>query len=160
MSFVVTLVAPLYYILLLVSMVLSRGVPGCKSDEDCVPSSCCHAETCVLRQSQSEPLNCSVTLCYAQCRPMTIDCGGFCFCEKGNCSVYFRSGVAPAVAPKPPPEPPKSYQLVKFRRVISIPRGSKPQRDKDGRPIVNGRPVAGRPISRGQPVGPKSPRKN
>ncbi len=59
-----------------------KGV--CEIDEDCVPATCCHADSCVLK---SEAPNCDGAICTMSCSgPM--DCGaGSCGCNKGKCEV-------------------------------------------------------------------------
>lgn len=58
---------------------------SCSEDKDCVPSSCCHATSCV--PSLYAP-SCKGVLCSMECRPGTLDCGqGRCGCIKGKCEV-------------------------------------------------------------------------
>jgi len=66
-------------------------IEGCWTDyvgvgvEECVPASCCHADSCVL---ESEAVNCSGMVCSMECRPGTMDCGaGHCEFDDGNCEV-------------------------------------------------------------------------
>jgi hypothetical protein len=58
----------------------------CTSDTDCVPSSCCHAKTCV--EKHSAPKRCDEMVCTAECVDGTMDCGkGSCGCRDGACVV-------------------------------------------------------------------------
>src|SRR5690349_21607151 len=55
--------------------------PGaCRSDDDCVPASCCHAVACV---SKRDAPVCQGVMCNMMCVPRTIDCGGGCACTSG-----------------------------------------------------------------------------
>jgi len=56
----------------------------CQIDKDCVPSGCCHSESCVPLE---EAPNCSGVFCTAVCSG-PLDCGeGYCGCVKGKCQV-------------------------------------------------------------------------
>ena len=55
----------------------------CSVDSDCVPSSCCHAASCVAMELAPK---CEGTFCSADCQPNTLDCGqGSCGCVEGKC---------------------------------------------------------------------------
>lgn len=54
----------------------------CSTDADCVPDACCHATGCV-HKSQA-PL-CDAVMCTMNCEPGTLDCGGSCVCQDGEC---------------------------------------------------------------------------
>jgi len=57
----------------------------CKVDSDCVPSSCCHATSCI---SSSNAPKCSGIFCTQECVPNTLDCGqGSCACVQGKCGI-------------------------------------------------------------------------
>jgi len=59
----------------------------CNVDSDCVPASCCHAESCV---AVNEAPNCSGIFCSQVCSS-PLDCNaGYCGCVKGNCEVIER----------------------------------------------------------------------
>jgi hypothetical protein len=85
------------------------GVGGgiCKTDDDCVPSSCCHPTTC-----GTVAPDCSTTSCLRMCQPGSLDCGqGRCACDPSTltCNVvwaqplhqHLHAARLPAV-PKPP----------------------------------------------------------
>jgi len=57
---------------------------SCSIDSDCVPSSCCHAKSCVLK---SEGPDCKGAICTLNCEPGTLDCGGSCQCNGGKCNA-------------------------------------------------------------------------
>lgn len=57
---------------------------ACKTDADCVPAECCHPKTCVAKGSAP---NCSDMMCTKECRGGTMDCGGGCFCQQGQCAA-------------------------------------------------------------------------
>ena len=60
----------------------------CQKDSDCVPASCCHADSCV--PISDKPV-CKGVFCTSECAPGTIDCGGGCTCKKGTCEAYYVS---------------------------------------------------------------------
>mmetsp|Transcript_28518 Transcript_28518/g.32970 ORF Transcript_28518/g.32970 Transcript_28518/m.32970 type:complete len:147 (-) Transcript_28518:220-660(-) len=94
----------------------------CTMDADCVPSSCCHATSCI-RNSSPTLKDCSDVLCNAVCKPFTLDCGGECRCVNQNCTSVIRSGRSPpGVEFKAPTEQPKGFAYVKVKRVVSVPR--------------------------------------
>lgn len=108
---------------LLVALVFAASTE-CDSDDDCLPSTCCHATSCVHRSKVDASKDCSVTLCKATCVPFSLDCGGECRCISRNCSSIIRAGRAPPGAEyiKPVSDAPKGFSYVKVRRVVSVPR--------------------------------------
>ena len=59
----------------------------CSIDTDCVPSSCCHASSCV---SKDKAPSCSDSFCTLECTPNTLDCNqGSCSCVNNKCQVNF-----------------------------------------------------------------------
>lgn len=60
------------------------GGSACSKDEDCVPASCCHPSTCVARSAAPD---CKAVMCTMECRPATLDCGGSCLCQNGQCAA-------------------------------------------------------------------------
>ncbi len=56
----------------------------CSSDSDCIPDSCCHATGCI---SKDQAPNCNNIACTLECAPGTLDCGGYCSCEKNKCTA-------------------------------------------------------------------------
>ncbi len=73
-------------------LVLSED--ACETDEDCVPSGCCHAASCV---AADDAPSCEDTMCTQECRYGTLDCGGGCLCHEGRCAA--RLSVAPQLLP-------------------------------------------------------------
>ncbi|HMJ10590.1 MAG TPA: hypothetical protein VK524_04240 [Polyangiaceae bacterium] len=57
---------------------------ACSKDEDCVPAACCHPSSCV---SRSRAPDCKAALCTMECRSGTLDCGGSCLCQNGQCAA-------------------------------------------------------------------------
>lgn len=63
----------------------SKGTGECKTDLDCVPSTCCHATTCVPLALRP---NCSNILCSQVCKPNSLDCGQeICVCKNNKCGT-------------------------------------------------------------------------
>jgi len=57
----------------------------CETDSDCVPASCCHANSCVNVENKAD---CSSMKCTLSCEPGTLDCQqGKCVCENDRCTV-------------------------------------------------------------------------
>jgi putative hemolysin len=57
----------------------------CNTDDNCVPASCCHADSCVPKQNA---LNCSRVFCTQVCIKNTLDCGqGHCGCVNNKCAI-------------------------------------------------------------------------
>ncbi len=65
-----------------------QEVPGekkCRSDGDCVPASCCHANDSVNVKFAPD---CSEMFCTLECAPETLDCGqGEIKCVEGQCQA-------------------------------------------------------------------------
>lgn len=58
---------------------------SCLIDEDCVPASCCHANSCVAKNNAP---SCIGIYCTQECSPDTLDCGqGRCACINNKCSA-------------------------------------------------------------------------
>ena len=56
----------------------------CSENNECVPASCCHAESCI--SSDKAPV-CNRTVCTQECSS-TLDCGqGSCGCINNKCTV-------------------------------------------------------------------------
>ena len=60
------------------------GTDACTTDADCVPGGCCHATSCVARANAPA---CGESVCTADCRFGTLDCGGGCLCHQGYCAA-------------------------------------------------------------------------
>lgn len=57
------------------------------NEEICVPAQCCHAHSCVLKNSAPD---CSDVFCTMECRDGTMDCGaGHCDFVDGKCGVVW-----------------------------------------------------------------------
>ncbi len=71
-----------YLVLVLCLVLLSSCSPGseCSSDDDCFKDSCCHATSCTAIEPE-----CGLTACTLDCQPDTLDCGGSCVCDNGQC---------------------------------------------------------------------------
>ena len=52
--------------------------------QQCVPATCCHPTECV---DESLAPNCSSIGCGMVCQPNTLDCGGECYAENGQCKA-------------------------------------------------------------------------
>lgn len=84
------LIFVLFLFLFLIGCVSDKKVPPsleiedavCFVDEDCAPAQCCHATSCVPK---ADTPNCEGTFCTEECRSGSIDCGGACLCQAGNC---------------------------------------------------------------------------
>lgn len=60
----------------------------CDSDADCMPSICCHPNGCVNKDFAN---SCVGSICSAECRPGTLDCGqGSCLCVNNKCNAVFK----------------------------------------------------------------------
>jgi len=70
---------------------LSRNVSGeiyCDVDSDCVPASCCHPKSCVVKSSAPK---CGRIFCTQECSSNSMDCGqGSCACVKNKCGAVFK----------------------------------------------------------------------
>lgn len=80
----------LIIVLIIVSIVIYFLVPKsgkfleCQIDLDCVPSSCCHPDSCVSKEQKP---TCEGILCSMSCEG-PLDCGvGTCACNKNKCEV-------------------------------------------------------------------------
>jgi len=70
-----------------VDLQLEKTNVECESGDDCVPSSCCHSDSCVPK---SKVPNCDEIFCTAVCEPGTLDCGqGSCRCINKKCEAVF-----------------------------------------------------------------------
>jgi hypothetical protein len=59
-------------------------VKGCQIDSDCIPVSCCHPNSCVLKEQRP---NCGGIFCSMSCEGL-LDCGkGHCGCANNKCDV-------------------------------------------------------------------------
>ncbi|MEK6845535.1 MAG: hypothetical protein AABY26_02145 [Nanoarchaeota archaeon] len=57
----------------------------CVKDSDCVPTTCCHANESVNKESAP---NCTSQFCTSECVPDTLDCGqGNLQCISGKCQI-------------------------------------------------------------------------
>ncbi len=68
------------------------GSAPCKTDADCVPTSCCHPTQC---GSPATAPDCSATMCSADCKAGTMTCGGGCLCQDGQCAARLLEGFGP-----------------------------------------------------------------
>ncbi len=56
----------------------------CKIDEDCVPATCCHPDSCI--SVENAPV-CEDIMCSMVCSG-PLDCGeGYCGCIRGKCNI-------------------------------------------------------------------------
>ena len=63
----------------------------CLIDEDCVPTTCCHATECTSKEKSPD---CSDIACTLVCSPLTLDCGdGGCECYEGKCKAFGLGGL-------------------------------------------------------------------
>jgi hypothetical protein len=60
-------------------------IPGnCVKDSDCIPSGCCHPDSCTNAKTAPE---CTKVICTMECSG-PLDCGaGSCGCINGECKV-------------------------------------------------------------------------
>jgi len=57
----------------------------CQNKLDCVPTTCCHANSCINRNYKPD---CKDIGCSAVCEPGTMDCSqGYCDCVKNECKA-------------------------------------------------------------------------
>lgn len=74
--------------------VVLAGAVECKSADDCVPSACCHATSCVPKTSALAPKGTCPT-CDNDCVVGTLDCGGSCKCSvEGKCEAMLYLGMS------------------------------------------------------------------
>jgi len=72
-------------IILLVSTKKEVAPGYCASDSDCIPASCCHPNSCVVKEQAPQ---CEGIICSQVCEPGTLDCmQGSCICENNQCST-------------------------------------------------------------------------
>ncbi len=57
---------------------------ACKTDDDCVPKTCCHATECTLADRAP---SCEKARCGKK-RDKTLDHGGKCVCTDGTCRAF------------------------------------------------------------------------
>jgi putative hemolysin len=70
------------------SLINSTFINGCNTDSDCVPSTCCHPTSCVIKESA--PI-CNAVACTMDCKPGTLDCGqGSCSCVNNKCAALMK----------------------------------------------------------------------
>ncbi len=63
---------------------MSREIIMCDIESDCVPSSCCHAESCVSKKNAPD---CELLFCSQVCQG-PLDCNaGYCGCVNNKCEV-------------------------------------------------------------------------
>lgn len=78
--------------LLLISCTSSSSISqekSCTQDSDCVPATCCHANTSINKEFAP---NCQNVLCSMGCEPNTLDCSqGQVKCVNNACSVIFNN---------------------------------------------------------------------
>jgi len=75
----------LLFLTLLLASCTTPATSQCTTDNDCVPTSCCHASSAVNRESAPD---CRGVLCTMECKPGTLDCGqGTIRCQEGACTV-------------------------------------------------------------------------
>ena len=56
----------------------------CQVDSDCVPKQACHPTDCVPSGQED---NKEGIACTEECKPGTLDCGGRCICQQGQCEA-------------------------------------------------------------------------
>lgn len=82
--FLLGLVALFIIMLIYISYFKNSG-SECTENKDCVPSECCHSDSCV---GINERPNCTGVFCTMECAPDTLDCGQkSCKCFNGECGV-------------------------------------------------------------------------
>jgi hypothetical protein len=87
--------ALLLFLIFLAACSSAPVITECVSDADCVPVSCCHADSCVPVEQGP---GCTDSFCSQECRPGTIDCGGGCFCQQGKCAATIVNGYKENIA--------------------------------------------------------------
>ena len=61
----------------------------CTTDDDCVPTACCHAQDAV---NKAYAPDCKGVVCTMQCEPETLDCGqGEIKCVNNQCTAVINS---------------------------------------------------------------------
>ncbi len=57
----------------------------CTTNDECVPSSCCHSTSCINEEFKQE---CDGIRCTMECAPNSMDCGqGSCACQNNKCEA-------------------------------------------------------------------------
>lgn len=60
----------------------------CSVDLECIPATCCHANSCVNKENAPD---CSAISCTMSCNPGTLDCGqGDCKCLNNQCQPVLK----------------------------------------------------------------------
>jgi len=76
----------LIIIILLLTLIIGctdQKPAECRTNNDCVAATCCHADACVTKEKAPD---CEGILCSMECIPYTMDCGqGSCICENNRC---------------------------------------------------------------------------
>ncbi len=81
-----------YILIILIFLFLISGceqkiIIVCKLDSDCVPASCCHPTSCIIRENKPD---CKGVMCTMECKSETMDCGqGGCKCVNNKCEAVF-----------------------------------------------------------------------
>jgi hypothetical protein len=64
--------------------ITNSNVTNCEKDSDCVPVTCCHPDSCIIKQNAP---NCDNSICTMVCSG-PLDCGaGSCGCINNKCQV-------------------------------------------------------------------------
>jgi hypothetical protein len=82
----ISLIAILVIFLVIITPIFlnENKIEECQTSEDCVPASCCHAESCVSKELAP---NCNESFCSMVCSS-PLDCGvGYCGCIDNKCGV-------------------------------------------------------------------------
>lgn len=81
-------------LLLALLMVVAVSLPEltsateCRDASDCLPVSCCGASVCVPQVMAERDCDKPAKSCTMDCKPGTVDCGGFCTCTAtGKCAA-------------------------------------------------------------------------
>ena len=80
-----------FWLFLIIGLIFIGGcveiVEECEVDSDCVKATCCHADSCVVKENAPD---CSNVFCTLECKSGTMDCGqGSCKCVNGKCKAVF-----------------------------------------------------------------------
>jgi len=87
------------YLFVAVALVLLYGgcgkkptvVSECNTDSDCVPKTCCHANSCI---SLDQKPDCKGIMCTMECSPGTMDCSqGRCICQNNKCTAQIKGAA-------------------------------------------------------------------
>jgi len=83
-GWIITILIILILITIIYLFPKSVNEKSCSIESDCVPDSCCHAESCVAKEYAP---NCDGIICSMVCSTI-LDCGqARCGCIKGQCEV-------------------------------------------------------------------------